>query len=124
MVNRMAEIKKKGFSMTLLDEENQDQMDTYVSTDFSRVGRGVKALADAIFKLGDYQRIGPRTIDRDSIVKAIHSGDYAKMREISNFFYKTSGIYQRLCRYMAYMYRYDWLVTPYYKEGLDGEKIL
>ena len=35
------------------------------------------------------------------------------MREISNFFYKTSGIYSRLCRYMAYLYRYDWMITPY-----------
>lgn len=120
----MAEIKKKGFNMASFDEENQDQMDTYVSTDFSRVGRGVKALADAIFKLGDYQRLGPRIIDRDDIIKAIHTGDYSRMREISNFFYKTSGIYQRLCRYMAYMYRYDWLVTPYYEEGSKQEKVL
>lgn len=35
------------------------------------------------------------------------------MREISNFFYKTSGIYARLCRYMAYLYKYDWFITPY-----------
>jgi len=40
------------------------------------------------------------------------------MRDISNYFYKISGIYQRLCRYMAYMYRYDWLVTPYYDTDL------
>ena len=120
----MTEIKKKGFAMTRLDEENQDQMDTYVSTDFSRVGRGVKALTDAIFKLGDYQRLGPRAIDRDAVVRAIHSGDYSKMREVSNFFYRTSGIYQRLCRYMAYMYRYDWFLTPYYTDGVKNEKIL
>lgn len=119
----MAEIKKKGFAMSRLNEENQDQIDTYVSTDFSRVGRGVKALADAVFKLGDY-RIGPRVIDRGAIIRAIHSGDYVKMRQISDFFYKTSGIYQRLCRYMAYMYRYDWIVTPYYSDGLDKDKIL
>lgn len=35
------------------------------------------------------------------------------MREISNFFYRTSGIYSRLCRYMAYLYKYDWFITPY-----------
>ena len=35
------------------------------------------------------------------------------MREISNFFYKTSGIYSRLCRYMAYLYKYDWFITPF-----------
>lgn len=36
-----------------------------------------------------------------------------KMRDISNFFYRTSGIYSRLCRYMAYLYKYDWFITPY-----------
>jgi len=44
---------------------------------------------------------------------AINTGDINRMREISNFFYKTSGIYSRLCRYMAYLYKYDWFITPY-----------
>ena len=46
--------------------------------------------------------------------------DIDKMRQISNFFYKTSGIYSRLCRYMAYLYKYDWFITPYINncEGL------
>jgi len=38
------------------------------------------------------------------------------MRDISNFFYKSSGIYSRLCRYMAYLYKYDWFITPYIEE--------
>ena len=47
------------------------------------------------------------------------------MRDISNYFYKISGIYQRLCRYMAYMYRYDWLITPYYDtNSIKPNKIL
>lgn len=41
------------------------------------------------------------------------------MREISNFFYRTSGIYSRLCRYMAYLYKYDWFITPYIN-GCEG----
>ena len=47
-------------------------------------------------------------------------GDIPTMRDISNFFYRTSGIYSRLCRYMAYLYKYDWFITPYYSncEGL------
>lgn len=40
------------------------------------------------------------------------------MRAISNFYYKTSGIYNRLCRYMAYIYRYDWMITPVVNRGL------
>jgi len=46
------------------------------------------------------------------------------MRDISNYFYRISGIYQRICRYMAYMYRYDWLITPYYTENTKPDKIL
>ena len=47
------------------------------------------------------------------------------MREISDFFYKTSGIYARIIRYMAFMYRYDQMVTPYVnEEEAKKEKIL
>jgi len=46
-------------------------------------------------------------------MKAINDGNVTEMRNISNFFYKTSGIYSRLCRYMAYLYKYDWFITPY-----------
>ena len=47
------------------------------------------------------------------------------MREISDFYYRTSGIYNRLCRYMAYMYRYDWMVTPYINsDSVRKERVL
>lgn len=47
------------------------------------------------------------------------------MREISDFYYRTSGIYNRLCRYMAYMYRYDWMVTPYINsDSVRSERVL
>lgn len=39
------------------------------------------------------------------------------MFNISNYYFKTSGVYSRLCRYMAYLYRYDWLVTPFIVEN-------
>ena len=66
--------------------------------------------------LGDYKRVDKHLSDKNTILNAINTCDFEKMREISNFFYKTSGIYSRLCRYMAYLYRYDWLVTPYIGE--------
>lgn len=52
-------------------------------------------------------------------MRAINTGNVERMRQISNFFYKTSGIYSRLCRYMAYLYKYDWFITPYIK-GCEG----
>lgn len=36
--------------------------------------------------------------------------DYETLREISNHFYRISGIYRRICDYVATMYRYDWYV--------------
>ena len=47
------------------------------------------------------------------------------MRDISRFFYKVSGIYPRLCRHMAFLYRYDWMITPHIKDkAMKKEKIL
>jgi hypothetical protein len=47
------------------------------------------------------------------------------MREISNYFYNTSGIYKTACDYYAFLYRYDWYIYP---EVLDdtanNDKIL
>ena len=58
------------------------------------------------------------------MLRAIHYGNFEKMRNISNYFYKVSGIYQRLCRYLAYMYRYDWLITPHYSKNMKPDKLL
>ena len=98
--------------------------DGYVPVDFAKIRVGVKSLADATLKLGDLRRVNPSLADKEQVLRAIHYGDLEKMRDISNYFYKISGIYQRLCRYMAYMYRYDWLVTPYYSDLIKPDKLL
>ena len=109
MIDRQLEIKKKGFRLALAEDANEH----FVSNDFSKIRVGVKKLDDAILTLGDYKGINPRLGDKKEVLRAISSGDVVKMREISNFFYKTSGIYSRLCRYMAYLYKYDWFITPF-----------
>ena len=45
-------------------------------------------------------------------MKAIGERNLPLMREISNYFYNTSGIYSRICDYFAYLYRYDWYIVP------------
>lgn len=117
MKNRREEIKKKGFAM----QPERNISEVYVPnnvketpfTDFSKIKVGIKTLDDAIFNLGELKKINPRLADKETVLRAIQSNDTITMREISNFFYKTSGIYSRLCRYMAYLYRYDWMITPY-----------
>ena len=121
----MAQIKKKGFNMIgTEDYQIPDQANSYIPVDFTKIRVGVKTVSDAIFKLGDLRKINPQLADKDQVLRAIHYYDLERMRDISNYFYKISGIYQRLCRYMAYMYRYDWLVTPYYSDTIKPNKLL
>jgi len=97
-----------------------EKEEEFSPTDFSKMNRGIKSLADAIFRLGDWQKSSTRPISKEDVLRSLWQCDYDRMREISNLFYKVSGIYQRLCRYMAYMYRYDWLVTPYYSANEEA----
>lgn len=109
----------------------QPEVDTDVyansfnAVDFSKIKVGIRSLDDAIYNFGDLKKANPRLSDKEEVLKAINNQDYALMRDISNFFYRTNGIYNRLCRYMAYMYRYDWLVTPYVNsQTIKGDKAL
>lgn len=90
-----------------------DTMEQSPVLDFSKIKVGIKTLDDAILDLGDLKKIDPRLADKKTVLKAIHNQDLQTLRDVSNFFYRSSGIYSRVCRYMAYLYRYDWMVTPY-----------
>lgn len=115
MINRMEQIKKKGFEMKLA----KDTDERYNPTDFNKIRVGIQTLEDAIISYGNLSRTNPTLGTKSNVLKAINDNDLASMREISNFFYKASGIYARLCRYMAYLYKYDWFITPYV-EGCLG----
>ena len=109
MINRKEEIKKKGFSMISSNDtpdEYAAATNEFIPIDFSKIKIGTQTLDDAIVKLGDLRKINPKLADKKNVLDAIHTNDYITMREISNFFYKTSGIYSRLCRYMTYLYKY------------------
>lgn len=128
MINRKEEIKKKGFSI-ISSNDTPDNFtavtNPFVPIDFSKIKVGTQTLQDAIVELGDLKKVNPRIVDKKFVLDAIRKSDYITMREISNFFYKTSGIYSRLCRYMAYLYRYDWMVTPYINsDKIRDEKVL
>jgi hypothetical protein len=128
LINRREEIKKKGFSMNA-NVSSIVEDDIYSTprdmVDFSKIKIGVKSLDNAILEADNYKRLNPKLGDKAEVLRAIMNGDYETMRDISNFFYKTSGIYSRLCRYMAYLYRYDWYITPYVNsDSIKQEKIL
>lgn len=105
--------------------ENSYKDKVPVPVDYSKIKVGLKTLDDAVFSLGDINRANPYFTDKENVINAIQNNDFQTMRDISCFYYKTSGIYNRLCRYMAYMYRYDWFITPHIiSNKMQSEKIL
>ena len=123
MINRLQEIKRRGFKISSNDSTNNSEpQNSFIPIDFSKIRVGAKTLDDAILTLGNYNNIDKRFVQRENIIKALYNNNYTEMREISNFYFKTSGIYSRLCKYMAYMYRYDWMITPYINDETVSEK--
>ena len=97
-----------------------------INVDFNKIRLGPTTLEDATLDIGSFKKISKNLGSKEEVLKAIHRGDLEKLRQISNFFYDCSGIYSRMLRYMAFMYRYDWYVTPYVedKEGANNDKLL
>ena len=90
---RQEAIREKGFDMN-------------GATDYGKIKVGIKTLEDAIIDLGFYKKCGEkRYFDKRMIMKAIIDRDYRAIRIISDFFYRTNGIYQRIVNYYATIYR-------------------
>lgn len=95
-----------------------DTSDVYAPTDYGKIRLGLKTVDDATFNIGSYYKLSHEYGDKQYVLNAINSYNLSKMRAISNFYYKTSGIYSRLLRYIAYLHRYDWMITPVVNRGL------
>lgn len=78
---------------------------------------------DATIPTSALKRAQPRFSDKEQILRAIMGYDYDFLRQVSNFFSVASGIYQRLCKYLANMYRFDWYITPYFPEHKNPKAI-
>ena len=92
---------------------------------YGKMKVGVKTLDDATLNLGAIKVGNKNLANKGLIMKALADQDLPKLREISNYFYKTSGIYQRVCNYFANMYRYDWYIVPeIYDDNVKEDKIV
>lgn len=120
MIKRTQDIKSKGFDMS---EESLNP--SFVPVDFSKIKLGTQTLTDAVIEIGNYKDVKGKKITKEDVMNAIAKGDLIKLRDYSNLFFRISGIYARLCRYMAGLYRYDWFVTPFiYSENLQQKKAI
>ena len=82
------------------------------TTTYGKIKVGVKSLDSATLILGSLAEANKNYADKKVILKALADQDIITLRKISNYFYRTSGIYQRACKYFATMYRYDWYIVP------------
>lgn len=96
------------------------------SMSFNKIRVGKQTLAnDVAIDIDDIirSRQRKRPITKEDVEKAIRQNDVKQMRHISDVFFKTSGIYSRLCRYMAFLFKYDWFITPMvYDEKLRTDR--
>lgn len=119
--NRQDQIHSKGFDLS-----NRADRCIYEGPDGTRrygsIKTGTKTLDDAVLDLNAIPKLHRRFHNKGTILKAIGEKNLPLLREISNYFYNTSGIYSRVCDYFAYLYRFDWYVVPSIKEDESNEK--
>lgn len=97
-----------------------------VSLEFNKIKVGKSTLNGEIATLiRDTRNPNGRKYNKRMVENAIERNNIREMRRISEYFFNTSGIYSRLCRYLAYLPRYDWLITPHrYDDKIKSDKIL
>lgn len=98
-------VHEKGFNMISPPTSPIDK--------YSRLKLGPKQYEDAVLDLHYYDKKidKPMFHDKGFIMAALARKDIPLLREISRYFYRTSGIYQKVVDTFATMYRYDWYVT-------------
>ena len=120
MRNRQDEIRAKGFDITSGVRRDYDG-----PLEYNSIKVGPKILEDAVLNLGSIRRVNHQFGDKHVVLKAMGERNLPLMREISNYFYNTNGIYARICDYFAFLYRYDWYIVPeIFDEDVKTEKVL
>jgi len=117
LTERQEEIHKKGFDMYRRASDYSSE-----PTDYNSIKVGVKKLDDATLNLGKYKKMGVSLLgDKNYVLDCLANRNAEALREISDYFFTTNGIYQRVCCYFATMYRYDWYISAELYE--DSNKI-
>ena len=92
---------------------------------YSAIKVGVKKLEDSILELGSLKKVEKSYSNKIEILKALGDNDIEKLRDISNYFYRTNGVYFRACNYFSTMYRYDWYITPeVYDQKINTKEVV
>ena len=117
-------IHAKGFDIFNFGYAIPENVPKEMVNEYGKIRVGVKQLEDAVLDLGTLKLAHTPFCDKKEIMRAIVRRDYRRLRDISEFFYAASGIYQTVCNYFAFLYRYDWYIYPEnIKESVKPEKV-
>lgn len=97
------------------------------ATEYNKIRVGSRTLSDDVTIDRDMLKFyGSNKITKEKVQKALEQGDLPYLRRVSDTYYRRSGIYSRLCRYMAYLFRYDWMITPVvgWNKKVKDEKVI
>ena len=117
------EIHEKGFDLS----SNIYAFDD--GAEFGKIKVGTKSLDDAIFDITQIKTRNPIRnnpfLIKGTVIKALLEKDIPLLCDISRFYYKYSGIYERTANFFATLYRYDWYTVPeIYDDTVKQEKVL
>lgn len=92
---------------------------------YARLKIGSKAYEDVVIDFSAYEKLKRRYFhNKEAIIQALAENDVPTLREISKYFYRTNGIYQKVVNYYATMYRFDWYMVPeVFSENANEDKI-
>lgn len=108
-----------------MDEHQEKIRSKGFNIDYKQIKIGKKTLEDAVLNLGSLKQLKRAYLNKNVIMRALAEKDIFALKEISNFFYNTNGIYRQICDYCAFMYRYDWYIVPQVNDdSIKEEKVL
>ena len=92
---------------------------------YARLKIGSKAYEDAVIDFSAYEKLRKRCFhNKEAVIRALAENDIDTLREISKYFYRTNGIYQKVVNYFATMYRFDWYMVPeIFSDNVNEDKV-
>lgn len=117
--DRQTAIREKGFDM-LNAPSSAPAIDSYV-----KLKLGPKSYENAVLDLHYFDKLDRRNFrSKEVVIQALIDNNIPLLREISRYYYRTNGIYQKIINYFATTYRYDWYMVPEMNsENINEDKI-
>lgn len=133
--DRQAQIHQKGFDLISQGTKISGPVTLYQQIDTKRMGManfekvklGGRTVTNAIYDdASPILRVNEESLTREGILRALTQNNLKELRSISQYFYKTSGIYARLINYISGLFKYDYYISPiiYKEDGLKKDKTI